>query len=131
MNTVTEQRFKELLDRVSDRLMALTDTKGREYKRGDDNQLANFERLGAKLGLRREQVLMVHLEKHLDAIAYWVSTPSRRTDASEPITGRIMDSILYHCLLLAMAEEESQSTATVHSPLTGAIQTITRGSTNA
>jgi hypothetical protein len=81
-----------------ERLMHLTDTKGREYANSDD-QLANFKRLSTQLGLTPEQVITVYMTKHLDSINSYVRNPEQ--DLSEPIDGRIDDAILYLILLKA------------------------------
>ncbi|MEK9630239.1 MAG: hypothetical protein VW076_00015 [Synechococcus sp.] len=81
-----------------ERLINLTDTKGREYANSDD-QLANFKRLSEQLGLSSEKVIMVYLAKHLDSIHSYVRNPEQ--DLSEPIDGRIDDAILYLILLKA------------------------------
>lgn len=104
MNT---QEFRATIDQLHERLIALTETKGEEYKRREDNQFANFERGAQSLGLTREQVLMVYLSKHLDSITTWVRDCSRGEDRqyAEPITGRIDDAILYLLLLRGMAQD--------------------------
>lgn len=101
MNTT---RFKEeYLVATMERLIELTDSKGREYANSDD-QLANFKRLATRLGLSPAQVAMVYLTKHLDSIDSWVSNPYQ--DLSEPIDGRIDDAILYLILLKAISNEQ-------------------------
>ncbi|MEK9632039.1 MAG: hypothetical protein VW076_09230, partial [Synechococcus sp.] len=96
---VNSTEFKTLyLAATLERLMDLTDTKGREYANSDD-QLANFKRLSEQLGLSPEKVIMVYLTKHLDSISSFVRNPEQ--DLSEPIDGRIDDAILYLSLLKA------------------------------
>jgi len=104
MNT---QEFRHSIDELHARLVALTLTKGEEYKRRDDNQFANFERGAAALGLTREQVLMVYLSKHLDSITTFVRDHAlgQVHSYAEPITGRIDDAILYLLLLRGMTVE--------------------------
>ena len=89
--------FLHLIDTTAERLRDLTITKGIEYA-NDQDQLANFMRLGQRLGLRPEAVILVYLTKHLDAIDSYVRTG---TVHSEPISGRIDDAILYLILLKA------------------------------
>ena len=97
--TEFEDRF---LKTTLEELIHLTRTKGREYANNDD-QLANFKRLGTQLGLRPEQVLYVYLAKHLDSIQSFLRHPEQ--DLSEPIEGRIDDAILYLILLKALLDE--------------------------
>jgi hypothetical protein len=89
--------FSRLIDDTTERLQRLTATKGAEYA-NSDNQLANFKRLGERLGLKPEAVILVYLTKHLDAIDSYVRTGQVH---SEPIEERIDDAILYLILLKA------------------------------
>lgn len=80
-------------------------TKGREYRgrEGEENVLANFDRLSMKLGVDPMVVIMVYLTKHLDSIDTYVrdwNKPVRHV-MSEPIEGRINDAINYLILLKA------------------------------
>jgi hypothetical protein len=108
-------RFQELLKQQHQALLALTATKGEEYANAPDDQLANFRRLGLKLGLPMEKVLMVYLTKHLDSIEHYIkplaSGHANNLTAkalSEPIDGRIDDAILYLILLKAIVIERRE-----------------------
>lgn len=90
-----KKQFKDLLDSTHKSLVNLTATKGDEYSR-DTDQLANFKRQAEELFMTPEKVLMVYLNKHLDAIKSYVKT---QVVLSEPIEGRIDDAILYLILL--------------------------------
>lgn len=104
-----KQRFLALLQDQLAELIKLTKTKGEEYARSEDDQLANFKRQAAELGLDPEKVLAVFLNKHLDAIKSFIKTGQV---LSEPIQGRIDDAILYLILLKAMiVEKEEQAKA--------------------
>lgn len=73
-----------------------------EYAHKDENAFANFERVGERLNISREKVLMVYTEKHWDGIASYVNGhKSQRED----VRGRINDMIVYLCLLRGMVEE--------------------------
>ncbi len=78
-----------------------------EYAR-DADAFANFKRVGERLGLSPEKVLMVYLEKHLDGIHAFIGG---HRSQREPIQGRINDAIVYLCLLEAMIEEHALPTA--------------------
>lgn len=97
--------FRSLLDQIHVDLVKLTESKGREYAASVD-QLANFKRQGVALDLAPEMVLMVYLSKHMDTIREYCKG---RADGrlSEPIESRILDAILYLCLLLAFVREET------------------------
>lgn len=104
----TRNQFDVMVKETFDSIQRLSAGKGAEYA-GDkqhDNEHENFDRLSDRLGLSPEQVLMVYLSKHLDSIDTYVSRlskdPSKVPEASEPITGRIDDAILYLLLLKGM-----------------------------
>lgn len=109
-------RFRETIDEMHKRLVVLTETKGEEYKRREDNQFANFDRSATELGLTREQVLLVFLAKHLNSITTWVRDVAAGQDRqyAEPITGRIDDAILYLLILRGMVEDRGTPVADHH-----------------
>lgn len=98
--------FKELLEQTHERLTQLTDTKGAEYAH-DADQLSNFKRLGSQLQLHPTAVLLVYLQKHLDAVTAFVSATNKGEQPieSEPIDGRIDDAILYLILLKGLIRD--------------------------
>ena len=98
--------FAYLLDATHQRLVDLTATKGREYANSDD-QLANFKRLSATLGISPEAVCFVYLTKHLDSIQSHLRCPEKLL--SEPIEGRIDDAILYLILLKGLLNDSARS----------------------
>ena len=102
MNT---QEFTELLENQYKHLCALNNTKGVEYARSDVDRLANFKRQAEELDMTPEKVLMVYLNKHLDAIKSFVKTGRV---LSEPISGRISDAILYLILLHGLTIDSSK-----------------------
>ena len=103
---MTAPEFEQLLESTHNRLLTLTRTKGREYA-GSDDQLANFRRIGDRLGMPPEAVLFVYLSKHLDAISTYIRglAEGLPQSLSEPIGGRIEDAILYLVLLQALGQE--------------------------
>ena len=103
---MTAQEFEQLLASTHDRLLTLTRTKGLEYA-GSDDQLANFRRLGGRLGMPPEAVLFVYLSKHMDSITTYIRglTEGLPPSLSEPIDGRIDDAILYLVLLRALGHD--------------------------
>jgi hypothetical protein len=104
---MNKAEFRQSLDEIHTRMKQLTFTKGEEYSRREESQFANFERGARDLGMLREQILMVYLSKHLDAITCWVRDLSNNIlfGVSEPIVGRIDDALLYLMLLRGMAAE--------------------------
>lgn len=86
----------------------LSDVKRADYAH-DADVLANFKRTADQLMLEPEQVAVVFLNKHLDAISRAVNEISRGRDpdreGSEPIRGRFKDALNYLCLLSALIYE--------------------------
>lgn len=99
----TEQIFKECFE--------VMESKGVDYASKEDS-LANFKRNAIALGLTKYQIMMVYLNKHLDAInnavKYHPDSPRTET-VSESLRGRIIDAINYMTILVNMKEEEEQS----------------------
>lgn len=99
---MTKVELGKWMDVVFGECRGLREAGQKEYARREDNAFANFERVGERLQLTREQILLVYLEKHLDGINAWVSGhKSQRED----VRGRINDAITYLCLLRGMVEE--------------------------
>lgn len=106
-----KSRFQSLITQQFERLRVLTATKGEEYARSDDDQLANFKRQAADLGTEPEKILGVYLNKHLDSIKTYIKAKKADQPApalSEPIECRIDDAILYLLLLKAMIVEQDE-----------------------
>lgn len=87
---------------VFEECVALREAGQKEYAHRDDNAFANFERVSERLGIYREQVLLVYLEKHLDGIHSWVKG---HRSQREDVRGRINDAVVYLCLLRGMVEQ--------------------------
>lgn len=100
--TVTRADFRRVVDDTWNRLNSLSTTKGAEYSGPGDNQLANFEDVARELGVTREVVLLVYLEKHMRSIKHAIAGHGPQ---SESIDGRIMDAIVYLVLLRCMADD--------------------------
>lgn len=105
--------FQQLLIKQHETLLSLTASKGEEYANDDKDQLANFKRQAAELGITQQQVLRVFLTKHLDAITYYCRTGKV---LSEEVIGRIDDAVLYLILLKAMRIEETTKPAETPAP---------------
>lgn len=91
---------------VEDEIMALRAAGQREYAGGLD-AFGNFNRLSEELFLKREQVLWVYLQKHMDGITAHVEHGHR--SQREPVQGRIKDVMVYLLLLWAMKTEGAAS----------------------
>lgn len=103
--------FNQLVDETVEATARLLVVKSTEYAGGDD-RLANFKRGALLTRLTPEQVALIYMAKHFDAIAIYVANQAEGTlqVLSEPIEGRIHDLINYGFLLKALlAERENVS----------------------
>lgn len=99
---MTHKQFDEFqLDLIKE-VIAMKDTKGKEYANGED-RFGNFNRLALALDLKPYQVGYVYLAKHLDSIASYCKLGT--TCSNETIRGRIVDAITYLTLIAGMIEE--------------------------
>ena len=74
-----------------------------EYANDLENIFANFDRSAKRRGLKRNQVIGCHMDKHFDGITNYISNGKEQR---EKIEGRIADLIVYLMLLWASIEEE-------------------------
>ena len=98
-------KFTSLLNETFESIFKLTNTKGEEYSRSDD-QLGNFRRSAAEARLTMEQVWLVFFNKHIDSIKSYIVNGGQ-VKSTESIESRIDDAILYLILLKAIAEDKS------------------------
>jgi hypothetical protein len=100
---MTYEQMAAVLDRMHQEEREVRAAGQSEYAHKEENSFANFERVAERLGLTREQVLLVYLEKHLDGIhSYVQGHRSQREDVS----GRIKDARMYLALLQGMIDQE-------------------------
>lgn len=105
---MTKAEVADLMERMYDEEQTTREAGQKEYAHEELNALANFERIAASLKMRREQVLMVYLLKHIDGINAWVSG---HRSQREDVRGRIKDARVYLTLLRAMVEESETRVA--------------------
>ena len=97
-----KETFDKLFRDIMTDVKETRDEGQKEYAHTEENVFANFERVAAGLDVSKEKVLMTYLLKHIDGInAYIKGHESQR----EGVTGRILDSIVYLCLLWGMVAE--------------------------
>lgn len=89
-----EQVVEELISEEMEVLF-----KARKEYSPDKNIFANFVRIGDRLGLTPEKILLVYLLKHLDGIVSYVQGHEMQR---EDISGRITDARNYLLLLHLM-----------------------------
>lgn len=95
--------FIPMLHSESENIIALNETKGKEYT-PDSDVTENFKRHGAQLGVAPEIVWAIYAGKHWDAIEQYCRRGEVSSD--ETIEKRIRDLILYLYLLLAMVVDK-------------------------
>ncbi len=105
---MTKQEMAKVMEGVFAECVKLREAGQTEYAHRDTNAFANFERVAERLGLSREQVLLVYLEKHLDGIHSHVQG---HRSQREDVKGRINDAIVYLCLLRGMVEETKRASS--------------------
>lgn len=99
---MTKSGMAVLMSYIFNECQATREDGQKEYAHADDNAFRNFEETGKDLGIEREKVLWIFLNKHLDGIkAYLNGHKSQRED----VRGRIKDAIVYLCLLWGMIGE--------------------------
>lgn len=103
---MTKQEMAETMERVFAECGKFRAAGQAEYAHCDTSAFANFERVAERLGLSREQVLLVYLEKHIDGIHSYVQG---HRSQREGVEGRINDAIVYLCLLRGMVEETKRA----------------------
>ena len=103
---MTHEEFNKFQEGLHAEIVAMRDTKGKEYANGED-RFGNFNRTAANKSITRLQVAGVFLDKHLDAINSYVK--NGKVFSTENIRGRFIDAILYLELMAGMAAEEETS----------------------
>jgi hypothetical protein len=99
----TRADVAELMEKVFKECQATREAGQKEYAHDDQNALANFERTGAELEIRREKVWYIFAKKHWDGVlAHIRGHHSQRED----VRGRIKDLIVYLILLWAMIDDD-------------------------
>lgn len=101
---MTKEQMALVMDKVFEECRGLRSAGQKEYAHREENAFANFERVGERLGISREQCLLVYMEKHLDGIHSYVQGHKSQR---ESVTGRINDAIVYLCLLRGMVNENA------------------------
>ncbi len=98
---MTFEDFDNMMENTFETLREVRRTKGKEYANSDD-RLDNFKRISKKKGVSPLVVAGIFLDKHLDALDYYIKNGKVE---SEAITGRIDDAILYLFLIKGLVIE--------------------------
>lgn len=98
---MTYDEQTEIIKETFKEVMRIRETKGREYAQ-DEDTLADFKEVAAEAGVSPMQCWLTYERKHARAIGAYVRGGAV---LSEPIEGRIYDTIVYHLLLLGLIED--------------------------
>jgi hypothetical protein len=101
---MTKDELAIVMESVFEECRGLRGAGQKEYAHRDENAFANFERVAERLGITREQCLLVYMEKHLDGIHSYVQG---HTSQRESVSGRINDMIVYGIILRGMVDENA------------------------
>lgn len=100
---MSRKQMEKLIAKIFLQIQETREQGQKEYARNQSNAFANFERIGDNLGIKKEEVLLVYLLKHIDGICSFVKGhKSQRED----VRGRLTDAIVYLCLLWGMIEND-------------------------
>jgi hypothetical protein len=96
-------QFARMMELTNTKIKELVNTKGREYS-GDHDRLRNFKEGGERVGVDPRTVLAIYMDKHYCSITQYLKDKQTGVarQMSEPIDGRIEDTILYLHLLKAL-----------------------------
>ena len=98
---MTNEKFRELLQKLHTTELQMFNTKGIDYGSEDDAQ-ACFRAVENDTGVSAQAALYVFMLKHLRALAEYCRTGE--TKSSEDITDRIIDLRLYLAHMIALKE---------------------------
>jgi len=111
---MNREEMAKVMEEIFQQMQFLRDAGQADYAHKDSNAFANFERVGERLNIPREKVALVYLEKHVDAIhAYANGHRSTRED----VRGRILDIMVYLCLIYGMVEENEGKLEIIKEPI--------------
>lgn len=102
---MTHEAFTKLQLELIDKVLKITQTKGKEYANNDDDRLANFKRAAQRKGITPLVALGIYLDKHMDSIDSYIK--HERTFSEEAIEGRIVDAITYLTLMWGLIKEQT------------------------
>ena len=91
------------MERLLKQVLIQRDEGQKEYAHDEDNVFANFQRVANTLKVPQEKVLMTYLLKHIDGIVSYVEGHRSQREA---VSGRIVDAIVYLCLLDGMITQD-------------------------
>lgn len=103
---MTHKDFNDLQYQLLQKVLQISETKGKEYANSDSDRLANFKRTAEKCGVSPLTVLNVFLTKHMDSLDSYVR--QGRTFSTESIESRIVDAITYLTLFYGLVIDKEE-----------------------
>jgi hypothetical protein len=97
---MTTEEFSELRKELIKKCVNLTESKGKDYTKGNTNVLINFIEGADHFDVPVRKYLGFALKKQVDAIYNYIKTDGE--SQSEPIESRITDAINYLIFLNAL-----------------------------
>ena len=104
---MNSETFKKYRDEIAKMREDFLTRKGRDYRAGSDDVLANFKNMSQRLDISKYQALAVYMGKHFDSIYKFCKNPTEQQ--SESIVGRILDAMNYLDLFAAMIAEDTDA----------------------
>lgn len=98
------QELKKLQQSVFARCLELTEKKGNDYSKGNQDVLKIFKESADEFGVSLFVGIGYFLKKHINAVYHYCKTGGQ--SESEPIRERVVDAINYLTFILAAIEEE-------------------------
>lgn len=109
--------WQDLLEEAA----SIMEAKGRDYRAGEIDLLANFRREAVRAGVTPLQVWLIYLNKHHSAICSYVRSGGQ--NESEPIKGRFVDMLNYLYLgWLLVKETEAGKPSSVSAGQVGQVR---------
>ncbi|SRR6266403_2185639 len=101
------EEFNEMRKDLIKKCIQLTDTKGKDYTKGNVDMLYAFKHGGESFDVAPEKYLGFGLKKHIDAIYHYIKTDG--ASQSEPIESRITDAINYLIFLQGLNKDKENT----------------------
>lgn len=101
---MTAADFTALQARLFDRCKNLTDTKNKDYTKGNEDFLAFFKESGVDLDIPELKATGLMMKKHINAVYAYIKNEG--SHESEPIEERIADAVNYLTFILALIKEK-------------------------
>ena len=98
--------FDNLLrEEIIPQVLKIREDGQKEYARSPGNVFGNFERVSDFAGVTVDQAIFTYLIKHIDGIGAHIDG---HRSQREGVTGRLIDAIVYLCLLYGRFYQQEQ-----------------------